>query len=266
MIIDAHCHAGKGDGMTAPWNTDAPIEPYLRRARKAGIHRTIVFPAFHSDYAKANSALARIIRRYPDRLIGFAFVHCARDAGRVLAMLTQSVGEWGFRGIKVHAADAPPSREVCEAARRLRIPILVDIGGNASLTEMLAPQYPDVAFIIPHLGSFSDEWQAHQQVVDQLVRFPNVWADTSGVRRFDYLVQAVRRAGARKLIFGSDGPWLHPELELYKIRLLGLPVREQALVLGGNIAKLIRLRVPGEYAGLSRLATAPARVRVSAFV
>jgi hypothetical protein len=23
MIIDFHCHAGKGVGMTAPWNTDA---------------------------------------------------------------------------------------------------------------------------------------------------------------------------------------------------------------------------------------------------
>ena len=46
MIIDCHCHAGKGDLMTAPWNTDAPIEPYLRRAQAAGIGRTIVFAPF----------------------------------------------------------------------------------------------------------------------------------------------------------------------------------------------------------------------------
>ena len=36
--------------MTAPWNTDAPIEPYLRRARRAGIDKTIVFAAFNSNY------------------------------------------------------------------------------------------------------------------------------------------------------------------------------------------------------------------------
>jgi hypothetical protein len=42
MIVDCHCHAGKGDKLTAPWNTDAAIEPYLRRARAAGIDKTLV--------------------------------------------------------------------------------------------------------------------------------------------------------------------------------------------------------------------------------
>lgn len=76
-------------------------------------------------------------------------------------------------------------------------------------------------------------------VVDQLVRQPNVYADTAGVRRFDYLVQAVKRAGAHKLIFGSDGPWLHPGIELAKIRALGLPAAEEQLVLSGNVLRLI---------------------------
>jgi hypothetical protein len=97
-----------------------------------------------------------------------------------------------------------------------------------------------VNFIIPHLGSFTDDWKAHQQVIYQLARYPNVYADTSAVRQFDYLVQAIKRAGARKLIFGSDGPWTHPGLELHKIRLLGLPKDQERLVLSGNILRLIR--------------------------
>jgi uncharacterized protein len=105
---------------------------------------------------------------------------------------------------------------------------------------MVAPSYPDVNFIIPHFGSFGDDWRAQQQVVDQLVRYPNVYADTSAVRRFDYIVQAVARAGARKVIFGSDGPWLHPGLELHKIRLLGLPPDQESLILGGNALRLLR--------------------------
>jgi len=104
---------------------------------------------------------------------------------------------------------------------------------------MFAPQYREVNFIIPHLGSFADDWRAHQQLIDQLVRHPNVYADTSGVRRFDYLVEAIKRAGARKLLFGSDGPWLHPGLELQKIRLLRLPSDQEAMILGGNILRLI---------------------------
>jgi predicted TIM-barrel fold metal-dependent hydrolase len=96
MIIDCHCHAGKGDRMTAPWNTDAPLGQYLQRAARAGIARTIVLPPGHSDYAIANAQLARIVARHPDRLIGFAGVHASRDAGRIFPMVERAVMEWGF--------------------------------------------------------------------------------------------------------------------------------------------------------------------------
>jgi predicted TIM-barrel fold metal-dependent hydrolase len=240
MIIDCHCHAGKGDLMTAPWNTDAPLGAYLRRARAAGISKTVVFAAFTSDYDAANREVARIVAQNPSRLIGFAFVHAIRDAGRIHGMVRTAVARWRFRGIKVHGHDAMPTREVCEAAAAFQVPLLVDVAGQAHVVEMLASQFPQVNFIIPHLGSFSDDWRAQQTVVDQLVRYPNVYADTAGVRRFDYIVQAIKRAGPRKILFGSDGPWLHPGVELEKIRLLGLSQPDRDLVLGGNIARLMR--------------------------
>ncbi len=225
--------------MTAPWNTDAPIDPYLRRARRAGIDKTVVFAPFHSNYDQANREVARIISRHPGRLIGFAFVHATRDAGRIFTMV-QRAHRWGFRGIKCHGFEAMPTRELCEAARAFGMPLLADVVGRAEVVDMLAPQFPDVNFIIPHLGSFADDWRAHQRVIDQLVRYANVFADTSGIRRFDYIIEAIKRAGARKILFGSDGPWLHPGLELHKIRLLGLPTEQESMVLGGNIIRLLR--------------------------
>src|SRR5271170_1913315 len=142
MVIDCHCHAGKGDLMTAPWNTDAPIEPYLRRARAAGIDKTVVFPPFHSDYSVANAQLARIVARHSSRLIGFAFVHAARDAGRIYRMVERAVKSWRFRGIKLHGYEAMPTREVCQAAQAFRLPLLADVVGRAEVVDMLAPQYP----------------------------------------------------------------------------------------------------------------------------
>jgi predicted TIM-barrel fold metal-dependent hydrolase len=248
MIIDCHCHAGKGDRMTAPWNTEAAIEPYLRRARDAGIAKTIVVATFHSDYNKANAQVARIIARYPSRLIGFVFVHATRDAGRIFHMVERACRNWRFRGIKVHGFEAMPTREVCETARIFRLPVFVDVISRPEVMDMLAPQYPDVNFIVAHLGSFTDDWRAHQQVVYQLVRYPNVYADTSTVRRFDYIVEAIKRAGPRKLLFGSDGPWNHPGVELHKVRLLGLPEDQESLVLGGNTLRLIRNARVGETA------------------
>lgn len=240
MIVDCHCHAGKGDGFRGPWDTEARIDRHLVRARAAGIDRTVVFPVFNSDYAAANARLARIVAAHPRELIGFAAVNPARDAGRVEGMLRRAVEDFGFRGIKIHGLDSFPNREVCEVARRYRLPMLVDVVRRVAAVEMLAGQYPDLDFIVPHLGGFADDWTTQLQVIDQLCRFPNVYADTSGVRYWELLVQAVHRAGPGKLLFGSDGPFLHPALELYKIKLLGLPSAQEALITGGNILRLLR--------------------------
>ncbi|HRI39555.1 MAG TPA: amidohydrolase family protein, partial [Nitrospira sp.] len=214
MIIDCHCHAGTGDGLTGPWDTSASLKQYLPRAMEAGIDRTVLLAAFHSDYRLANREVGRMVVSRPDRFYGFAFVHAERDRGRIQALVSEAVQRFGFVGIKVHRHDARITREVCEVARSFQLPVLYDVVGDISVVELLATEYRDVDFIIPHLGSFADDWRAQLALIDHLVRHPNIYADTAGVRRFDLLEQAVRRAGPRKILFGSDGPWLHPAVEL----------------------------------------------------
>lgn len=245
MIVDCHCHAGKGDGLTGPWDTGAPLESYMRWAADAGIQRTVLFSVFHSDYAVANRNVARIVASRPDRFLGFAFVHPTRDAGRVATLIGEAVREHDFHGIKVHRYDGRITREICEVARVFGIPVLYDVMGDVSQVELLATEYPAVDFIIPHLGSFADDWRAQVALIDHLVRHPNIYTDTSGVRRFDLLEQAVERAGADKILFGSDGPWLHPGVELAKVRALKLAPAEERLVTSGNLLRLIsRARLP----------------------
>jgi predicted TIM-barrel fold metal-dependent hydrolase len=239
MIVDCHCHAGLGDGFAGPHDTEGRIERHLVRARAAGIERTIVFPVFNLDYAAANARLNTIVRAHQDELTGFAAVHPVRDRGRIAAMLGRASEQFGFRGVKVHGHDALPTREVCDAARRYSLVMLVDVVQRVGIIEMMAEQFPDVSFIIPHLGGFADNWGVQMQLIGQLRRFPNVYTDTSGVRYWDALVRAVRWAGPHKILFGSDGPSLHPGLELHKIRLLHLPAHQEALITGGNILRLV---------------------------
>jgi len=263
MIIDSHCHAGKGDGLTGPWDTDASLDKYLVRAQRAGIHKTVLFAAFHSDYAVANREVARLVAAHPDRYYGFAFVHAERDRSRMLPMVKVAVERYGFVGIKVHRHDARITREVCEAARAYRLPVLYDPMGEVSVAELLATEYPDVNFIFAHLGSFSDDWQAQQAFIDPLSRHPNLYTDTAGVRRFDLLEQAVQRAGPGKILFGTDGPWLHPGVELAKVAALNLQASDNAMILGGNFLRLIghvrRHRVPAA-APISPTPIAPIRI------
>jgi predicted TIM-barrel fold metal-dependent hydrolase len=95
-----------------------------------------------------------------------------------------------------------------------------------------------VQFIIPHLGSFADEWRAQVAMIGLLMRHANVHTDTSAVRRFDLLAEAARRR-PRQVLFGSDGPWLHCGLELQKVRFLGLGPADLRQVLGLNALRLI---------------------------
>lgn len=238
MIIDCHCHAGPGDGFRGPWNSGASLDSYLRRAARARIDKSVLFAAFHSDYRIANRAVGAIVLRNPARFFGFAFVHCERDRGRIRSMVEETVVEFGFRGIKIHRHDARISREACETAREFGLPILYDVVGEVASAELLSREFADVNFIIPHLGSYADDWAAQTAFVDLLRRLPNVYGDTSGVRNFDVLARAVRQAGPAKILFGTDGPWLHPGVELAKIHALDLSREGRDAVLSGNWRRL----------------------------
>jgi uncharacterized protein len=242
MIIDSHCHGVAGFGLDDPWSGRPLLEEYLRRATAAGITHSVLFANFHEDYAVANRLVARFVRRNPQRFFGFCYVHAQRDQGRIRAMVQTAVADYGFRGIKVHRHDGPITPEVCAVAREFGLPVLYDVKDHLPIVDRLARDFPDVNFIIPHLGSFGENWRVQLAFLDKLERYPNIHTDSAGVRFFDLLEHAVTRAGAHKLLFGSDGPWLHPGLELAKIRALNLPAEQERLVLGGNFLRLIGRR------------------------
>lgn len=238
MVIDAHCHAGTGFGLSDPWHGRPLLDSYLRRAAAAGITHSVLFANFHDDYAEANRIVAGLVRSNPRRFFGMAYVHAARDRGRIFQMVQTAVEEYGFVGMKVHRHDARITREICEAARAFALPVLYDVETELHVLDGLARNFPDVAFIVPHLSSFAENWRAQTAFLGRLEAFPNLYTDTSGVRFFNLLERVVERCGPRKLLFGSDGPWLHPGVELAKVRALGLPPPDERLVVGGNFLRL----------------------------
>lgn len=246
LIIDSHCHAGKGDGLVGPWDTDAPLNQFMQWSAEAGISKTVLFAAFNSDYAAANKKVAQLVKTKPDKFYGYAFVNADKDNGKIRMMIDTAVNSYGFCGIKCHRHDARISREICDTAKEFGLPVLYDVMGEVSQVELIAKQYPEVNFIIPHLGSFADDWKAQQSFIDKLSKHDNVYTDTSGVRRFDLLKEAYEYAGAHKILFGTDGPWLHPAVELSKIIALKCTQGENDQILGGNFLKLAKKSIVSE--------------------
>ncbi|WP_296804611.1 amidohydrolase family protein [Thiocapsa sp.] len=239
MIIDSHCHAGAGFGLRDPWTGQPLFERYLRRASAAGITHSALFANFNDDYAQANRAVARLVASNRRRFFGLAYIHTERDRGRVFDMIRIAVECYGFVGIKVHRHDARISRELCEAARAFALPVLYDVETELGVLDTLTRDFPDLPFIVPHLSSFAENWRSQTAFLDRLQAHDNLYTDSSGVRFFDLLARVVEHCGPRKLLFGSDGPWLHPGVELTKIKALGLSPADEALVLGGNFLRLI---------------------------
>ena len=106
MIIDCHCHAGNGDGLTGPWDTARPLDALPAPRGAAGIDRTVLFAAFHSDYAVANREVARIVARRPGASSASPSSTPSATAGGSGRWCGVAVERYGFRGIKVHRHDA----------------------------------------------------------------------------------------------------------------------------------------------------------------
>ena len=239
-IIDAHCHAGKGFNYgkpdADPWTTYNDPQWTLDRMAEAGIDQTVLFPISNTTYEEANKEIAGYVRRWPGKFIGFAKHEAKTESGKIAALLRHEVRDLGLKGLKLHGV---PTVEMVEAAAELRIPILFH---PPSVNESLAivQAHPGVAFILAHLGNFaSRDWQEHVREIAAVKRLPNLYLDTSSVVFVRYLEQAARELPAEKLLFGSDGPLLDCRVELHKVRLLKLPPEKEALVLGGNLRRLL---------------------------
>ena len=120
--------------------------------------------------------------------------------------------------------------------------------GNPMDIDDVAVDFPDMPIILAH-PSFP--WQ--DEAISVCLHKPQVYIDLSGWSPKYFsptLVQYANTLLKHKVLFGSDGPLLHPALELHKITLLHLPAAQEALITGGNTRAAYALWVPaasGDY-------------------
>ena len=234
---------GSSEELTDPWCTFEDPEVVLRHMEEAGIDYSVVGAAASTTFEKTNEELAELCRRYPGKFIGFANHNTKLEKGRIRSLLFREVHELGLRGMG-ELGGGVPSRELLDTLRELRIPLLYhpDVDGDerVALLQEFVPDYPDVNFILCHLGSDdSDDWREHLAGIQLAKTYPNVYLDTSAVIITSYLEKAIRELPAEKIIFGSDGADLDSRLEIYKIRVQKLPKEKEELILGGNMLRLL---------------------------
>jgi predicted TIM-barrel fold metal-dependent hydrolase len=244
-IIDSHVHLKHGDAA----RTEFPARVIVEIMDKTGIDKSVVF-AMSTTTRRSIEMAERAVAEYPDRLIPYAYAlpHYERP---VIKELEAALAGRLFRGIKIHAGECTLAEyiidPVLKLAGRFGVPCLIDAAGNHAVAKRLAEAFPENDLIFAHMGAYETK---NAKLVDSFIQLAaehrRVRLDLSGVALEAKIGEAVRRLGAGKLIWGTDGPYAHPDLvtfardELEKVRRLPISQDEKDDILGGNIARLLK--------------------------
>lgn len=237
MIIDCHVHVKGGD----QFRREFPPDLILRTMDEAGIDKSVIF-SICLPSRESNDLTLRCYEAAPDRFIPFA--HVLPDDGReALTELQRAVSDRGCKGLKLHVGvmqevEIEQIKAVCAASADLDIPVLIDFSNRLEIAAELTAALPDLKLIVAHLGAPQDE-----RLVDKFIGLAlereNVYLDSSYSSCPWKIPDAISRLGADRVIFGSDGPLIHPSIELAKIRVCNLSDEDFEKVTWRNIESLL---------------------------
>jgi predicted TIM-barrel fold metal-dependent hydrolase len=251
MIIDDHVHVHEWSFQKGQREFEAEYVIELMDAW--AIDKSIIMDSLAYiglDQKTSNEHTRDAVNAFPDRLIGFANIKPPQGLAACRDEIKRTVRDWGFRGIKLHPqVDRYPVNDralvhpIIELAIEYDVPVWVHTGNQPHATPTLlaavARDFPEAKIIIGHMGSgmFYD-------AICLARRYDNLYVDISlqGGHAFKTACEDV---GAKKMLFGSDSPYANPGSVKRMIEETPLLTEaEKALVLGGNIARLIGLESP----------------------
>lgn len=223
MIIDSHTHTGR------ICQFDLPEEMLVDSLQKYGIDLALVSNLEANEFDsqgnlindqlsqfEVNQKIVSLQKRYPERIKGLFWIKVHTEDFDPAIEGYLGMNRSTFCGLKLH-----PFHSKCPAtdprltpwyglAKKLGLPIAVHSSGDEfsrpDLLYQAAQDHPDVTFIMVHMGLGTDNTEA----VEYICRLKNLFGDTTWVKAENAL-QAVRRCGSRKILFGTDAPIAGPE-------------------------------------------------------
>ena len=221
MIIDTHVHVG-GEKVGFTMSEDM----VLTAMERYGIDFCLVSngDAVEVDHEQnpipmeyqvsQEDALRRVLafaRKYPDKIgVGVWVKPATQGVTEELEQLIKDNQDMIY-AIKLHpfhsniAPNSPAVIPYLELAKRYGLAVVSHTGGCQAAEPLYlyeaAKLYPTVPFVMVHMGLGSD----NKQALDLLGELDNLYGDTTWVPMAT-TIEAIRRYGNHKMIFGSDMP------------------------------------------------------------
>ena len=243
MIIDGHVHIG----TSTYFQMSADADFLLRQADAAGFDRLFVtdLNALFYDMREGNDSLALEIAGHADRLIGYVSIPTPRLGPLALDEVRRCHEQYGFRGVKIYSHPEAPITEPGTApllalAAQLRMPVLAHT--TPEECDRLMEMVPDVPLVMAHMGGHPYAYGDWHRAIDVASRHAKLLLDTASSQIDNGMIEAaVARLGPEKILFGTDMPLLDPHTQLAKVRGARIDDRAKALILGGNLERLLGL-------------------------
>jgi predicted TIM-barrel fold metal-dependent hydrolase len=230
MIIDGHAHVTHADYGC--------VSLLSRMMDEHGIAKAVLFPGGMIDVRKMtkyvsgsesgiqdyipNDLVESIFSAEPQKFYGFYCINPNKNND-----ISQELGDAvrrGFVGLKlapiVHkfALTSDAVFELAEACGELNIPLYSHVvfspGASTEKFAALARAFPRTKFVLGHMGFGPADIDAIEVAHD----CENVVLESSG-GSYMIIKMALERLGPTKLIYGSEFPMQHPQVELEKIRM-----------------------------------------------
>jgi len=204
-ICDAHVHLGKSGPWQPYLNPTIYVEELIHLFDKYNVEQAIAFPNpnIGDKYPEMNDYIAKCVKKYPKRLVGFGRVDPRREDA--LKELNRIKNRLGLTGLKLHPIvecfrpDHPFFNKLFQKANRFGLPILFHSGDGFSspgLILKIAKKYPKLPIILGHL---------RESTINALKEYENVYVETSGTLP-DFIELSVDMC-EDKILFGSDIPY-----------------------------------------------------------
>ncbi len=248
MIIDIHAHVGRAVSDKRLFRAigahpAATAEDYIAAMDKVGIMMGVTFGFLNLD----NNYQAEIQRKYPDRIISFAWIDPRR--ANAVAEFKRCVEHLNIKGLKLHGwwhqfsySDHILLDPLCEICSERNLPILMHAMGDNPLTsplqlEEIAKSFPNLTFIMAHAGV---PWLFDEALL-VVRRTKNIVIDTTAVPGY-WITKMIEDIGAERIVMGSDYPLNHLESVVKTIEMAVPNPELREWVMGRTAAKILRIK------------------------
>ncbi len=246
-VMDCHGHIGVHPDFPA-YKTDCEAMLAVMDAlniEKLAVTSTL---ACYNDCPRGNPEVEEVLRRHPDRFLGYVTVN-PNPPGQAVAELER----WsafhrppliklhpGLHKYPVHGANYKPVWEYADQHEAVVLVHTWDSDPNCGplLFPCIAKEHPRARILLGHAGV---TWRGYMQAMEAAEAAPNLYLDLAGSHHHRLILEkCVDRLGAARILFGSDMPFLEASMTLAQVLTADIADASKEQILRTNFLELIR--------------------------